>query len=151
MQRSQTQRKMCAFDAGCQSPHCTYLHYDTRPNREVCRFGADCTNINCWRFHTCWKPAPPRKAALPAMTPEEADLFLLCMKMRMEDATNEAEAQLVRALNPIKQAAVVAGVPMDEEVDEAFEEFLDGTDTERQLDDYAADELEALEELEQGL
>jgi hypothetical protein len=150
MQRSQTQRKTCAFDGKCKNPQCTYVHYDLSANREICRFGAECTNKGCWRFHTCQKLPPPRKATLSAMTPEEADLFLMCMTMRMEDATNEAEARLVRVLNTIKQAAdVEVGVSIDEEVEQAFEEFLDTTDTEQQLDDYAADELEALEELEQ--
>lgn len=150
MQRSQTQRKMCAFDAGCQNPRCTYVHCDRPANREVCRFGVECTNKGCWRFHTCRKPVPPKKATLPDMTPEEADLFLMCMEMRMEYATNEAEARLVRTLNTIKKTACdEVGVSIDEEVEQAFEEFLDGTDKEQRLDDYAANELEALEELEQ--
>lgn len=68
----------------------------------------------------------------------------------MEDATNEAEAELVRVVNTIKKTAdAEVGVSIDEEVEQAFEEFLDTTDTEQRLDDYAANELEALEELEQ--
>lgn len=74
----------------------------------------------------------------------------MCMEMRMEDATNEAEAELVRVVNTIKKTAdAEVGVSIDEEVEQAFEEFLDTTDTEQRLDDYAANELEALEELEQ--
>lgn len=148
MQRPQT-RGMCAFDGRCQNPQCSYIHAVQRPNRDVCHYGGVCSNRACWRFHMCRKPVPPKTApVLTQMTHKEAELFRLFLQLNMKDEVNDAEAEMLELFRQMSNTHIVKGED-ETEVDEAFGEFLDGTDKDLKLDDYAAEELDALEELEE--
>lgn len=143
-------RQMCGFDGRCNNPQCSYIHAVQRPNREVCHYGDACSNRACWRFHMCRKPALPKPATVSVqMTPEEAELFSMFLHVRVKDTPSVAEAEMLKMFQNMTLCEASVGSAMDEEVDEAFDEFLDRTDHEQELDDYAADELEALEQLEQ--
>lgn len=154
-----TQRRMCRFDGRCSNKHCTYVHELQRPNREVCRFGEKCSNTACWRFHCMCKvavavaPPPPKAVVVAKVGVPDALMLQMIEMLRLKGCANAAEAEMLRMYDACVEASAKMGKADtnddDDEVDKAFEEFLDGTDKEQRLDDYAADELEALEELEQ--
>lgn len=82
------------------------------------------------------------------MTPKEAELFRLFLQLNMKDEVNDTEAEMLELFRQMSNTDIVKGED-ETEVDEAFGEFLDGTDKDMKLDDYAAEELDALEELEE--
>ena len=150
-----TQRRMCRFDGRCSNKHCTYVHELQRPNREVCRFGEKCSNTACWRFHCMCKvavavaPPPPKAVVVAKVGVPDALMLQMIEMLRLKGSTNAAEAEMLRMYDACVEASAKMGKADtnddDDEVDKAFGEFLDGTDKDAILDDYAAQELDDYE------
>lgn len=149
--QSSTQRRMCGFDGRCTNPRCTYVHVVQKPTREVCRFGEKCNNVKCWRFH-CMCKVVAQPVSVPKVTMsvglDDALMLRMIETMRLRGATTKAEAEMLRMYETCVKAVSVdmgMGLTDDDEVDKAFGEFLDGTDKEAILDDYAAQQLDDYE------
>jgi hypothetical protein len=94
-------------------------------------------------------PPPPKAVVVAKVGVPDALMLQMIEMLRLKGCTNEAEAEMLRMYD----ACVEASAKMDnadtsdddDEVDKAFGEFLDGTDKEAILDDYAAQELDDYE------